>query len=252
MIKALIAEDELPARDRLVALLQKESDINVVAVCQDGIETVAQVKDKKPDVLFLDVEMPGIDGFGVLDAIDSEHPPIIVFTTAYDQYAVRAFDIQAQDYLLKPFDEDRFVQALNRVRSQFSARHRNNSEQARGVVSLKGERILVKSGGRILFLRVREIDWIEAAGNYVQLHAGEQVHLLREKIGDMEEKLDGEMFVRIHRSLIVNIHRIKELQPCGNGEYLLVLKNGKSMSVSRGYRSHLGEFIKKLTSSPST
>jgi two-component system LytT family response regulator len=252
MIKALIAEDELPARHRLVALLRNEPDIDVVAVCQDGVETVAQVRAQRPDVLFLDVEMPGIDGFGVLDAMDPEHPPMIVFTTAYDQYAVRAFDIQAQDYLLKPFDQDRFLQALNRVRSQFSARQRNSGEPAKGASALKGERILVKSGGRILFLRVREIDWIEAAGNYVQFHAGEQVHLLREKIGALEERLDGEMFVRIHRSLIVNVERIKELQSCGNGEYLLVLKNGKSMSVSRGYRNHLDRFLKKLTSSPST
>jgi two-component system LytT family response regulator len=252
MIKALIAEDELPARNRLVALLQNEPDIDVVAVCQDGVETVAQLSTKKPDVLFLDVEMPGIDGFGVLDAIDPVHPPIIVFTTAYDQYAVRAFDIQAQDYLLKPFDESRFIQALNRVRSQFSARHRNNSEQAKGAVPLKGERILIKSGGRILFLRIREIDWVEAAGNYVQIHTGEQVHLLREKIGAMGKRLDGEMFVRIHRSLIVNVDRIQELQPCGNGEYLLVLKNGKSMSVSRGYRRHLGQFLNKLIGPSST
>jgi two-component system, LytTR family, response regulator len=248
MIKVLIAEDELLARERLVALLHNEKDIEIVAACRNGTEAVAQIQNKNPDVLFLDVEMPGIDGFGVLNAIDLQTPPIIVFTTAYDQYAVRAFDIQAQDYLLKPFDQDRFSQALNRVRLQFRARQR--SEAAKEGSPRKGERILVKSRGRILFLRVKEIDWIEAAGNYVQIHVGEQTHILREKIGTIEEALDTETFVRIHRSLIVNSDRIKELQPCGNSEYLMVLKNGKSMSVSRSYRARLDQFVKKLIAVP--
>jgi two-component system LytT family response regulator len=252
MIKALVAEDELLARERLTTLLQHEEDIEIVASCRNGDEAVAQIKNQKPDVLFLDVEMPGIDGFGVLDAIDPEHPPLIVFTTAYDRYAVRAFDLQAQDYLLKPFDEARFTQALNRVRSQLRVKRTLSGEEARETLPLKGERILVRSGGRILFLRVKEIDWVEASGNYVQIHVSEQVHALREKISTMEERLDSKMFVRVHRSFIVNSDRIKELQPCGNGEYLLVLKNGKVISVSRGYRNHLDDFLKRLTSgSPS-
>jgi two-component system LytT family response regulator len=249
MIRALVGEDELLARQRLVSLLEKESDINVVAVCKDGPEAVSQIQEKKPDVLFLDVEMPGIDGFGVLDAIDQERPPIIVFTTAYEQYAVRAFDIQAQDYLLKPFDEDRFKQALNRVRAQIRVRG-IASETGGGMPAPKGEKLLIRSGGRILFLGVKEIDWIEASGNYVSVHVGNQAHLLREKIGTMEERLDSNKFVRIHRSFIVNSECIKEIQACGKGEYLLLLKSGKSLSVSRGYWNHLEEFLKSLTGPP--
>lgn len=243
MIRALVGEDEALARHRLVSLLQKEDDISVVAVCENGLEAVSRIQEKKPDVLFLDVEMPGIDGFGVLDAIDQEQSPIIVFTTAYDQYAVRAFDIQAQDYLLKPFDEDRFKQALNRVRAQISAR-RNGLQDSRAVPAPKGEKLLIRSGGRILFLNVKEIDWIEASGNYVIVHVGNQAHLLREKISTMEERLDRNKFVRVHRSFIVNSECMKEIQACGKGEYLLLLKNGKSLSVSRGYWNHLEEFLR--------
>ncbi|HEY6251942.1 MAG TPA: LytTR family DNA-binding domain-containing protein [Candidatus Angelobacter sp.] len=246
MIKALIAEDELLARERLVSLLQKQGDFQVVGACANGRATISQVKETRPDVLFLDVEMPGIDGFGVLDELDREQPPIIVFTTAHAQYAVRAFDIQAQDYLLKPFDEDRFQQALSRVRAQISARRHNGGG---GTAAQKGERILVKSGGRILFLRVREIQWIEAAANYVRLYVGDQSHLLREKIGAMEERLDSNLFVRIHRSFIVNAEHIREIQPCGNSEYLLVLKNGRSLPVGRSYWNHLDHFLQDQTES---
>ncbi|HEY6251263.1 MAG TPA: LytTR family DNA-binding domain-containing protein [Candidatus Angelobacter sp.] len=245
MIRVLVAGEDIGARQRLLELLQSEPDIAVVAVCQNGGEIITEVRDKRPNMLFLEVEIPGIDSFDVLDPLDPEQRPIIVFTTSYAHHAVKASGIPAQGYPPKLFHESRFQQALKRVRTQISAK----SGAADSVTHQNNERILIRSAGRMLILRVKEIDWIEAAGNYVRLHVGDQVHRLRGKISTMEERLNNNKFVRIHRSFIVNSERISEIQPCGNCEYLLVLTDGKNLSIGRSYwnqRSGLLKLIKPL------
>ncbi len=253
MIRTLIVDDGLLARKKLHALLASEPDIQVIAECKAGAEAKAALQHLKPDLLFLDIQMPEADGFQVVEAILPGWKTIVIFTTAHDKYAIRAFDAHAFDYLLKPFDQGRIHAAMERVRMELS---RNGPEQsgrhmfewmvhpdsARG----NNQRLVFKTGGRILFLDVDEIDWIEASANYVQLHAGSQSYSLRETIAHILERLHSWRFVRIHRSLIVNINRIKELQPCNSGEYIVVLKDGKELSCSRGYRSGLQNFIGNL------
>ncbi len=248
MIRTLIAEDEPVARERLRTLLTQEEDVQVIGDCKDGEETINAVRALKPDLLFLDVEMPNVNGFGVLDEVGPDACPVVIFTTAYDHYAVKAFDMHALDYLLKPFDETRLKQALNRARTHIQ--RSENEQLAHRLFSLLqdvgpkfADRLVIRSGGRIVFLKTREIDWIEAAGNYVQIHSGEHCHLVRETMNSMESKLDTSMFLRIHRSIIVNVESIKELEPCGNGEYIVQLYNGKGLSLSRSFRDRLDQLL---------
>jgi two-component system, LytTR family, response regulator len=253
MIRTLIVDDELLARKKLRILLAGEPGIEVIAECKTGSEAIAAAQNLKPDLLFLDIQMPEADGFQVLEAIAPGSKTVVIFTTAHDKYAMRAFEAHAFDYLLKPFDQDRIHSAIERVRIELSrkapdelARHMfewmAHPDSARG----NNQRLVFKTGGRILFLDVDEIDWIEASANYVQLHAGSQSYSLRETIAHIFERLHSWRFVRIHRSLIVNINRIKELQPCNSGEYIVVLKDGKELSCSRGYRGGLQSLIGNL------
>jgi len=224
--------------------------LDLVAECRDGAETIASIARLQPDLVFLDVQMPGATGFEVIDAIGPSKMPLVVFVTAFDQYALRAFEVHALDYLLKPFDRERFEQALTRARQQLD--RRGNGDLERRLLELvqdlkpaahRLERFVIKSGGRVFFVRADEIDWIEAAGNYVKLHVGEETHLFRETMNALEAQLDADTFFRIHRSHIVNIERIKELQPWFNGEYVVFLKSGTRLTLSRGYREKLQERI---------
>jgi len=247
LIRTVIADDEGLARKKLRLLLASEG-VKVLAECQDGKEVIAAVEKHKPDLLLLDIQMPDMDGFQVLARIPHEDMPVVIFTTAYDQYAIRAFEEHALDYLLKPFDQERLHRALERTRSELLKSHDQNL-QARFLrwfdakPSSQLERLVIRTGGRVVFLDLNEVDWIEAAANYVKLHVGKDSYLLREGIGRIAARLNPERFVRIHRSLIANVNRIKELQPCESGEYIAVLKDGKELSCSRGYRFQLQRLI---------
>ena len=249
-LRTIIADDESLARKKLRLLLSSEGGVHVTAECQDGEETVAAVQTQKPDLLFLDIQMPNLDGFQVLDRIAPDQIPIVIFTTAFDRYAIRAFEAHALDYLLKPFNQERLHRAVERAKSEFLKSH-EEGVKARIMDLLSStkkesnrlQRLVFKTAGRVVFLDLNEIDWIEAAANYVKIHTGRDSYLLREGIGHMSAKLDSERFVRIHRSLIVNVSRIRELQPCDNGEYIAVLKNGKELSCSRGCRFELQRLI---------
>ena len=245
-IRTLVVDDEPLARERLTNLLSAEPDIEVVGQCRDGEEAATAIVDHTPDLVFLDVQMPAMNGFEVIDAVGSERMPLVIFVTAYDQHALKAFQVRALDYLLKPFDRDRFQEALQRARTYIQ--RDETGDIGRRLLALikdlrrdqpKTDRLVVKSGGRLFFLRTDEIDWIEAAGNYVRLHVGPVSHLLRETMNAIEGRLDPEKFFRIHRSRIVNMERIQEMQPWLNGEYAVLLRTGTRLTLSRGYREKL-------------
>lgn len=251
-MRTLVVDDEPLGRERLVTLLSAEPDIEVAGQCRDGEEAVRAILSNSPDLVFLDVQMPGMSGFDVIDAVGSERMPLVIFVTAYDQHALRAFQVRALDYVLKPFDRERFQEALQRARAQIQ--RDETGDLGRRLLALvkdlrrdqpKTDRLVVKSGGRLFFLRADEIDWIEAAGNYVRLHVGNTSHLLRETMNAIEGRLDPEKFFRIHRSRIVNMERIQEMQPWLNGEYAVVLRTGTRLTLSRGYREKLQERLAK-------
>jgi two-component system LytT family response regulator len=245
-IRVLIADDEPLARERLAGLLSSEPDVDLVAQARDGEETITAIHDQTPDLVFLDVQMPQMNGFDVIEAVGTERMPLVIFVTAYDQHALKAFQVRALDYLLKPFDRERFTDSLQRARKQIE--RDETGDLGRRLLALvkdlrrdqpRSDRLVVKSGGRLFFLRTDEIDWVEAAGNYVRLHVGNASHLLRETMNAIEGRLDPEKFFRIHRSRIVNMERIQELQPWLNGEYAVLLRTGTRLTLSRGYREKL-------------
>jgi two-component system LytT family response regulator len=252
-IRTLIVDDEPLARARIRALLQGEPDLTVVGECGDGGDAVAVLRAQQPDLVFLDVQMPVLDGFGVVEAIGPERLPALIFVTAHDRYALRAFEVHALDYLLKPFDRERFRQAVARARDRLA---RTDREAAgRQLLALLEEvraarqapqRLVIKEDGRVFFIRLDDVDWIEAAGNYVRLHVGGAVHLLRETMTALEGRLPGEKFLRIHRSTIVQIDRIRELEPWFHGDYRVQLRDGTALTLSRGYRQKLQERLGNL------
>jgi two-component system, LytTR family, response regulator len=244
-IRALIVDDEPLARQRLSDLVSAERDLELIATATDGAEAVAAIRHHAPDLVFLDVQMPGLDGFGVIHEVGAHKMPAVVFVTAYDEHALRAFEVHAVDYLLKPFDRERFRDALAAARERIE--HKTIDDLRRQLEGLLGEaprarrqdRIVVKTAGRIHFLRVDDVDWIDAAGNYVRLNVNGKSHLLRETMTGIEEKLDPDRFVRIHRSAIVNIERIKELVPGAHGDFEVVLQSGARLPLSRSCRDRL-------------
>jgi two-component system, LytTR family, response regulator len=254
VIRTIVADDEHLARKKLRVLLDSEPGVQVVAECQDGLQTVGAVQTHRPDLLLIDIRMPDMDGFQVLKQIASDEMPVVVFTTAYDQFAIRAFEAHALDYLLKPFDSERLHHAVERARAELLKLHDRDltgrildllAKNMEPKIESKpvDDRMVIRAGGKVVFLDVKEIDWIEAAANYVKLNVGKDSYLLREGIGSISERLDPDRFVRIHRSVIVNVRKIKELQPCESGEYIAVLRNGKELSCSRGYRTQLQRLI---------
>ena len=229
-ISTLIADDEALARSNLTILLRRDPDIEIVSQCGSGEEALSQIRGKKPDLVFLDVQMPECDGFDVLELLGRDQPPALVFVTAYDQYALRAFEAGALDYLLKPFSNARFGKALERAKERVSL----GKDRTR-----KLDRFVVKNTGEVLFLKISEIDWIEAADYYACLHVGTRTHLIRRSMSDIDQDLDQTAFCRIHRSTIVNLNRIKGLKLCEDGEYGVLLDNGISLRLSRRYRRQL-------------
>jgi two-component system LytT family response regulator len=249
-IRTLIVDDEPLARDRLRTLLVGDPDIVLIGECEDGQQALAALRAGPCDLAFLDVQMPGLDGLGVMRALDTERVPAVIFVTAHDCYALPAFEVQAVDYLLKPFDRERFERALSRAKERIAQDRSARAGQelltllqvARPERSYL-DRLLIRSSGRIYFLKVEEIDWVEAAGNYVRLHAGRTTHLLRETLGSLEAKLDPSRFVRIHRSTMVNVERIRELEPLFHGDYTVVLADGTHLPLSRTYRAALSGLL---------
>lgn len=249
-IRTLIVDDEPLARQRLRKLLEADPEIAILGECGDGQQALADLRDLRPDLVFLDVQMPVLDGFGVLHGLAGTPFPVVIFVTAHDRYALKAFDVHALDYLLKPFDKARFATALERAKAQLRQGNAAALDQRLKELlhSVEGrrhgvERLMVKSGGRITFVRIAEIDWIEAAGNYVRLHVGKEDHLLRESLSALEKKLDATLFVRVHRSTIVNLDRIREIQPAFHGDYVIVLRDGKELALSRSCRDRLEESL---------
>jgi two-component system, LytTR family, response regulator len=257
VVRIVVADDERLARQKVRLLLESEPGVAVVAECQDGRQTISAINCFRPDLLLLDIQMPDLDGFQVLGEIAEQDLPVVIFTSAYDQYAIRAFEAHALDYLLKPFDQERLHQALERARMELL--NSENREVTHRILELLSQmksgaslavpesqdRLVIKAKGRVIFLDLDEIDWVEAAANYVRLNTGKEAYLLRETISKTSERLNPTQFIRIHRSTIVNVRKIKELIPVNSGEYVVVLKNGKELSCSRGYRTLLQNMIEK-------
>jgi two-component system LytT family response regulator len=251
-IRALIVDDEPLARRRIKSLLAHDPSVDVIGECSDGNTAVSSIRELMPDLVFLDVQMPAMGGFEVIKTIGPERMPTVIFVTAYDQYALKAFDVNALDYLLKPFNRSRFQKTLERAKTMIG--HMQNHEVNDRLLSLLGnlrreqempDRFIIKSGGRVVFLRVEEIDWMSTVGNYVRLHVGRESHLMRETMSGMESKLNPDRFMRIHRSTIVNLDRVKEVQPWAKGEYVVIMRDGNRLIMSRRYRERLNERLNK-------
>jgi two-component system LytT family response regulator len=245
-LRTLIVDDELLSRKKVRAFLQEHSEFQIVGECADGEQAVAAIGALRPDLLFLDVQIPGRNGFEVLDCLTETTPPAVIFVTAFDKYAVRAFEVRALDYLLKPFNKARFAEALNRFHER---RRRLNGVDRKQELkaalreiqreSRDNERVLIKSGSRILFLRKGLIEWVEAQGDYVKLHIGKESHMLRETMSAASERLDSNRFVRIHRSRIVNLDYVREIRPLWGGDYSVLMRDGTELTMSRTYRASL-------------
>ena len=249
-VRTLIVDDEELGRKRIRKLLSSESEFEIVGESRDGREAIRAMEKFSPDLVFLDVQMPELGGFDVLSQIAPAKMPVIIFVTAHDHFALKAFQAQALDYLLKPFDDERFAQSLQRVRTYLNgnATDKIRERLAKLVETLPNRgkyllRVAVKSAGRVLFLKADEIDWIEAAGNYVNLHVGKESYLLRGRMSELEKRFDPEQFFRIHRSTMVNLDRVKELQPLFKGEGIVVLKDGQKLSASRSCIQRLQAFL---------
>ena len=276
-MRVLIVDDEALARQRVRRLLQNETDVEIVGEAESGTEAVTMIRERQPDLVCLDVQMPGLDGFGVLREIDGGPVPMVLFVTAYDEHAQRAFDVHAVDYVLKPVDGERFRAAFDKARKQRAnavaaerlgelletvrrladggaAEARDGATALASLASAAApsapaavaaangryaSRILVKQDGRMFFVKTTEIDWIEADRNYVRLHVGKTAHTIRERISHLEETLDPRLFARIHRSTIVNLNRVREMQQWFSGDYVVILEDGTRLRLSRHYRDRV-------------
>ncbi len=242
-IRTLIVDDEPLARERVRGMLAQEPDIEILGEAGSGSEAVAAIRKHEPDLVFLDVQMPGMDGFEVLRELGKERLPLVIFVTAYDQHALKAFEVHALDYILKPFKQARFAETIARARSMLA--QKQAGAISKGLLDLLGQtkpekerlaRIAVRDGEKVVFVKTALIEYVEAAGNYVVLHAGKENHVVRETLTALEEQLDPKQFVRISRSTLVNVDQIKELQPMFKGEHVVVLQNGKQLTMTRGVR----------------
>ncbi|NTV74400.1 MAG: response regulator transcription factor [Holophaga sp.] len=246
MIRSLIVDDEVLARQRLRRLLADHPDLEVAGECSNGLEAVRDIEALRPDLVFLDIQMPELDGFGVIEEVGPDRMPPTLFVTAYDQFALKAFEVHALDYLLKPFDPERFAAALARVRTWIHGSPRPSLEPMLKQVQADRpppERLLVKEGTRYAFVRPATIQWVEAEDNYVRLHVEGTSHLVRQTMSGMLDKLSPSRFRRIHRSAIVNLDFIRHLEPWTGGDYLVTMKDGSQLTMSRTYRNQLGEWL---------
>jgi two-component system, LytTR family, response regulator len=249
-LRVLLVDDEPLVRQGIRDFLEVESGVSIVGECGNGLEALETIAREAVDLVFLDVQMPELDGLGVAAALAEQGGPAVVFVTAYSEHAVRAFEVNAVDYVLKPFDRERFAAALGRARARRASGEQEQLSRRLEAVLTElqraqghAQRVLVRSEGRIRFVAVEDIEWIEAADNYVRLHVGTERHLIRETMASLEARLDPTRFARIHRSTIVNLARIRELQPTFNGEYVVLLHSGAKLTLSRGYRDGLRERI---------
>jgi len=248
-IRTLIVDDEPHSRQRLRTLLAGDAEVTVVGECADGPEALAALRQTPCDLVFLDIQMPGLDGLEVARALGPEGGPALIFVTAHQHYALPAFEVHAVDYLLKPFDRARFEKALAWAKAQLrrgAAAEASEQLQAlrRDERSGRGAgRVLIREQGRFYFVKTDDVDWVEAAGNYLRLHTGERTHLLRETMSNLERRLDPARFVRIHRSTIVNLERIREFQALFHGDYVVILHDGTELTMSRGYRQALADLF---------
>lgn len=255
-IRVIIVDDEELARRGIRTRLQRSGDVEIMAECSNGREAIEAIRRASPDLVFLDVQMPGKTGFDVIEAIGWDTFPNVIFVTAHDRYAIRAFEVNALDYLLKPIDDERFDIAFQRARESLT--RDRDSDFGRRLASVLGnmapgkrdgkpasrfDRVVIRSGGRVVFVKTSEIDWVEAAGDYVTLHAGKKSWLLRETISEMERKLEANGFTRIHRSTIVNLERVGEMRALDNGEYRVMLRDGTELKLSRSYRHALQRLV---------
>jgi two-component system LytT family response regulator len=261
-IRVLVTDDEPIARRRIRRFLRSENNVDVIGECSNGREAIEAIREHNPDLVFLDVQMPDVDGFGVVSALGPDQMPAVIFVTAYDEYALKAFEVHAMDYLLKPFDAERFKTAFQRARehidrvttAEAGRRLKTLLEQVLSDdrVDVPGglpsapppkanylDRLMVKSDGRVFFVKVTDVDWFEASGNYVRVHVGKISHLIRETMAGVESSLNPALFARIHRAVIVNLDRIKELQPWFAGDYVVILRDGRQLKLSRTYRDQL-------------
>ena len=263
-VRVLIVDDEPPARKRIAKLLAAHEGFEAVGECANGREALDAIRADAPDLVLLDVQMPEMSGLDVLDALDPEATPAVVFVTAYDQHALQAFELHAVDYLLKPFDDERFALALDRARARIESGHlaglsrrllgllqnvrhdRDETPAALAEQTAPLDRLAIRSGDRILIVKVEDIDWIEGAGVYARLHVGTKAHLIRETLTNLAEQLDAGRFVRIHRSTIVNRDRVRELRSYFHGEYLVLLDDGTQLKLSRTYRDSLDSIAGRL------
>jgi two-component system, LytTR family, response regulator len=251
-LRVLIVDDEPLVRKKIRGVLRLDPEVEISGECGNGSEALAAIAAQTPDLIFLDVQMPQLDGLAVSRLLKGVRAPLIIFVTAYDQYAVQAFQVRALDYLLKPFDQERLQEALQRAKEQWRTRQQSEiGQQVQALLAeLKAkpkylERLVVRTSGRILHLKTKDVDWIEAEGNYARLHIGKESHLLREAISNLEPQLDPAQFRRIHRSTIVRLDRIRELRPCFHGEYQVILHDGTEVIMSRNYREKLPELLGK-------
>jgi two-component system LytT family response regulator len=252
MIRALIVDDEALARERIRTLLAGRENVTVVGECAGGPQAVAAIEAEAPDLVFLDVQMPDLDGFGVLEVLGPERLPAVVFVTAYDEYALRAFEVHALDYLLKPIEPGRFAAAVDHAVEALGERRRPESDQRlRDLLDALGERargedrLVVRSEGRIFFLLPADIDWVEADGKYARLHVGKEIHVVRHPLKQLAVRLKRHGFVRVHRSAIVNAERIRELQPWFHGEFVVILKDGTRITSSAAHSEDLHRMVDK-------
>jgi two-component system, LytTR family, response regulator len=238
-VRVLVVDDESLARSNVTVLLRDDPDIASVAECASGLDALEAIRNSKPDLVFLDVQMPECGGFDVLELLGNDLPPAIIFVTAYDEYALRAFEAGALDYLLKPFDDARFARALHRAKDKLAHYAPSRSKPA--------QRLVVRSRGQVLFLTVADIDWIEAAGYYACVHAGSETHIIRRTLSELEQDLGEERFIRIHRSTIVNLERIRGLELADGGEYEVLLKSEVRLPLSRRFRKRLQDRMGALS-----
>lgn len=250
-LRVLVVDDEAPARRKILRLLRQESDVHVVAEADGAESAVAAIEKHKPDLVFLDVQMPGTDGFGVVQSVTPKNMPRFVFVTAHDHYALKAFEVHAFDYLLKPFNEERFRAALQRVREEHAQAGDGVASQLQALLAQLqkersfSERILVQENGRAHFVAARDISWVEADGNYLQLHCGTKAYILRATLDSMKDLLDPKMFVRINRGSLVRLDAIREMLPWFHGEYKVVLQDSTELRWSRRYVKLRPELLKK-------
>lgn len=254
MIRTLIIDDVPLARDRIKRCLASDAEIEIVGECDHGAKAVADIRSLAPDLIFLDVQMPALDGFGVLDALKGERVPGVIFVTAYNEYAIQAFEVNALDYLLKPVDCERLSKAVERAKSRLAQLNRDDKFDSRVRAMLEDiksgskflKRLTIKLTGRTILLPTDEIDWIETHGNYLKVYARREAHLIRGTMQALETKLNPEKFVRVHRSAIVNVEKIKEIHPRSNGDQDLVLQNGQQLMLSRNYREKFFALLGEL------